>query len=903
MKLERPRVFFASVFNAEQIDGMPAQNRGEKHDWNPVERAEKILEASGANINIKGQDRAFYRPSTDSIHLPEKDQFPTPDNFYATALHELGHWTGHNSRLDRDLIHPFGSEGYAKEELRAEISSMMMGEEIGIGHDPEQHAAYVGSWIKVLKEDHMEIFRAASDAEKIQGYILGLEQRQEQELAQEQKQENLEPVLFQLADNKETYGEEAGHWVVVTNDSETELSMPYASEEWANERRSGIDEAAKAHAAFKASDGSIGDFQTALRDLDPSPMHELHMDDAESWNGAIQVKPVKYFHDTNMKTGEPITFIDEVPQNEAEAFDVFMESHDKPSRSIISFDSEEEAQALAAELEGVSTQSGLYQAQLNNQEQTKAQQETVVADAKLAEETVKNNPESTEGEILAAKKHSSDAATALDEMASRDIQLLDKALQAAESQTAERTYIDVPFKEKEQAKALGAKWERNESGGSWFVPPGEDAGKFSQWPVKEKAQISKAVDSKKEGRVYLAVPYDDRKAAKRAGAKWDKGAKSWFAEAGADMQTLKKWMPSNTQSPEQVPSMNPREEFSDVLKSMGCVVDGKHPVMDGTKQRIKVEGDKGGKTAGFYVVHMDGHPAGYIKNNKTQEETRWKAKGYSLTPEEKANMQAVAAEKLKQRAEEQARVQEEVSKKVAKQLDGLSPVVKPTPYMESKQIKPTPEVFTDNGNKTTFIPVHDVEGKQWATQYIQEDGTKRFPKGSRKEGCFHAVGGMDSLAKAPAIVVAEGYATAATLSEELGHSTVAAFDAGNLPTVAKELQGKFPEKPIIIAADDDYSQEQVRGKNPGKEKAKEAADAVKGCVVVPVFAPGEQTGSPKSFTDFNDLATKSSLGRDGVRRQVKGVVDRELRKRREQVVRERQERVKRQERRPKAVRV
>ncbi len=132
--------------------------------------------------------------------------------------------------------------------------------------------------------------------------------------------------------------------------------------------------------------------------------------------------------------------------------------------------------------------------------------------------------------------------------------------------------------------------------------------------------------------------------------------------------------------------------------------------MDGTKQRIKVEGDKGGKTAGFYVAHMDGHPAGYIKNNKTQEETRWKAKGYSLTPEEKAYMQAEAAEKLKQRAEEQARVQEEVSQKVAKQLDGLSPVVKPTPYMESKQIKPNPEVFTDNGNKTPLFQCMTLKG-------------------------------------------------------------------------------------------------------------------------------------------------------------------------------------------------
>ena len=89
-----------------------------------VERAEHILKASGATITHAAGDRAFYRPSTDSITLPERGQFPSSDRYYATALHELGHWTGHASRLDRDLAHPFGSEGYAKEELRAEIAAI-----------------------------------------------------------------------------------------------------------------------------------------------------------------------------------------------------------------------------------------------------------------------------------------------------------------------------------------------------------------------------------------------------------------------------------------------------------------------------------------------------------------------------------------------------------------------------------------------------------------------------------------------------------------------------------------------------------------------------------------------------------------------------------------------------------
>jgi antirestriction protein ArdC len=177
VRLEHARVFYATVFNAAQIDGLPLPLPRPAQTWDAIARAESILQASGATIR-HGERGAFYRPATDSIHLPDKDQFASADGYYATALHELGHWTGHPTRLDRDLAHPYGSEGYAKEELRAEISSMILGDELGIGHDPEQHAAYVGSWIKALQEDPLEIFRAAADAEKIQEYILAREREQ-----------------------------------------------------------------------------------------------------------------------------------------------------------------------------------------------------------------------------------------------------------------------------------------------------------------------------------------------------------------------------------------------------------------------------------------------------------------------------------------------------------------------------------------------------------------------------------------------------------------------------------------------------------------------------------------------------------------------------------------------------
>ena len=174
--LERPKVFSAVVFNAEQIDGLPPlQDQAKVLDGDRHARAEAVLAASGADIRHDQSERAFYRPATDRIHLPERDRFQSADAFYACALHELGHWTGHPSRLGRDLAHPFGSEGYAREELRAAIASLAIGDRLGIGHDPGQHAAYGERWVKVLQDDPREILRAARDADQIGDYLLGRE--------------------------------------------------------------------------------------------------------------------------------------------------------------------------------------------------------------------------------------------------------------------------------------------------------------------------------------------------------------------------------------------------------------------------------------------------------------------------------------------------------------------------------------------------------------------------------------------------------------------------------------------------------------------------------------------------------------------------------------------------------
>jgi antirestriction protein ArdC len=177
---DRPRFIHRvyTVFNATQIDNVPAYAPPKRSEFEVIQAGEQILANSGTKIAHDQPDRAFYSRSQDSIHLPPKDSFKESAGYYGTALHELAHWTGHPSRLNRTTLNEsyrFGDLNYAKEELRAELASVFLAAERGIPHHPEQHAAYVGSWVTALKEDKNEIFRAAHDASAATDFLLTLE--------------------------------------------------------------------------------------------------------------------------------------------------------------------------------------------------------------------------------------------------------------------------------------------------------------------------------------------------------------------------------------------------------------------------------------------------------------------------------------------------------------------------------------------------------------------------------------------------------------------------------------------------------------------------------------------------------------------------------------------------------
>ena len=162
-----------TVFNTDQCENLPD---GLITAPPPVPeglilpQAEALIDATGADFRIGG-DRAFYSPGSDYIQVPRPDAYFEPINWHRTALHELGHWVGHSSRLARDLSGAFGSALYAKEELVAEMTSAFVCASLSIV-PTVRHADYLGSWLEVLREDDRAIVRAASAASKAADYLL-----------------------------------------------------------------------------------------------------------------------------------------------------------------------------------------------------------------------------------------------------------------------------------------------------------------------------------------------------------------------------------------------------------------------------------------------------------------------------------------------------------------------------------------------------------------------------------------------------------------------------------------------------------------------------------------------------------------------------------------------------------
>ena len=370
-------------------------------------------------------------------------------------------------------------------------------------------------------------------------------------------------------------------------------------------------------------------------------------------------------------------------------------------------------------------------------------------------------------------------------------------------------------------------------------------------------------------KTYLAIPFEERKDAFRAAGKLpdgknalglDEDSKLWFANPGADLDKLKKWIPDTTRRAEQGET-DPVIEFGQALEDAGFILDGE-PQMDGKKHRVSTVDDRGGQKSGVYVGYLDGVPAGWYQDHRIHSEPqKWKATGNRIDPEAQAHLKAVAAQRKIERDQAQARQYDHNAHR-SQQAASLMPDANgQEQYLVNKGVKAFPGVKTDKRGRVV-IPLQNEKDEIRTLQRISGNGFKSLKKNGQKSGSYFVVGG--ELKNGDPILYAEGYSTSATISEATGRPVVMTVDAGNMPTVAAKLLEKYPDSQHVFLADDDRK----NTANKGKEKAEQAATITNGIAQTPIFNNQE---IEKGFSDFNDLG--QSRGLEVVREQVEATLN------------------------------
>ncbi|ECJ1173670.1 hypothetical protein FM908_12955 [Salmonella enterica] len=366
----------------------------------------------------------------------------------------------------------------------------------------------------------------------------------------------------------------------------------------------------------------------------------------------------------------------------------------------------------------------------------------------------------------------------------------------------------------------------------------------------------------------LIVSFEERNEAKKAAGKLENGenalgfdeeAKHWFAKPGADLSKLSKWLPDQHKG-NPVQDNNPAAEFGATLAEAGFELDGL-PVMDGKKHRVRTADDKKGEKTGVYAGYLDGVPAGWYQDHRIHDQpVKWVSTGQQVDAEAQAHLRAIAAQNRIDRENALQRQYAHNARRAGQVYNAMPVADGSQEYLVKKGVKAFPGVKADK-KKRVVIPLVNEEGEVRTLQRISANGFKSLKKNGQKTGNFFVVGG--ELKNGEPVLYAEGYSTAASISEATNRPVVMTVDAGNLPKVADKLKDKYPDSLHVVLGDDDRK----NAVNKGMAKAEEAAIIANGVFTVPAFTAEEKE---RGLTDFNDL--HQSRGLDAVRDQVEGII-------------------------------
>ncbi|WP_245203449.1 LPD7 domain-containing protein [Klebsiella pneumoniae] len=371
-------------------------------------------------------------------------------------------------------------------------------------------------------------------------------------------------------------------------------------------------------------------------------------------------------------------------------------------------------------------------------------------------------------------------------------------------------------------------------------------------------------------RTRLSIPFDDRQRAIRAAGKLADGSnaldyvkeeKVWYAQPGANLSRLKEWIFDPNKVIEEPPLdiQAIEDEFTAWLEERGAII--KDPIeFDGQKHYVDTVDGKAGSRKGVYAAFLDGRPAGWYRDYKNGGEIqKWVSTGAAPNPEQMAMLRADAAARREQRAAAQADKFDQTANRLMEEYNRLPDATGDLAYLKNKQVIAANGLKADErGN--VVIPLFNADGEFRTLERIWSDGSKHLEKDGQAWGSFFVVGGQ--LKDGDNLLYAEGYATAASISEAINQPVIMTVNAGNMVEVAGRLKDAFPNSTHYFLADNDI----YKDENVGLEKATEAAELTAGHVLVPAFS------NPKEgLTDYNDLHVSEGL--EQVRLQVEGAIN------------------------------
>ena len=371
-------------------------------------------------------------------------------------------------------------------------------------------------------------------------------------------------------------------------------------------------------------------------------------------------------------------------------------------------------------------------------------------------------------------------------------------------------------------------------------------------------------------RTRLSIPFDDLQRAIRAAGKLADGSnaldyvkeeKVWYAQPGANLSRLKEWIFDPNKVIEEPPLdiQAIEDEFTAWLEERGAII--KDPIeFDGQKHYVDTVDGKAGSRKGVYAAFLDGRPAGWYRDYKNGGEIqKWVSTGAAPNPEQMAMLRADAAARREQRAAAQADKFDQTANRLMEEYNRLPDATGDLAYLKNKQVIAANGLKADErGN--VVIPLFNADGEFRTLERIWSDGSKHLEKDGQAWGSFFVVGGQ--LKDGDNLLYAEGYATAASISEAINQPVIMTVNAGNMVEVAGRLKDAFPNSTHYFLADNDI----YKDENVGLEKATEAAELTAGHVLVPAFS------NPKEgLTDYNDLHVSEGL--EQVRLQVEGAIN------------------------------